>query len=335
MIPSKHPTYMPTEIPTNTPSESPTITPTFTPTKTPTEIPTFNPSYNPTLLPTFNPTLPTPSPTLYPTNKPSNIPTNPTPLPSKGVTLSPTIYINIQYKWDTPKYNECNTFNKGNTNYECYINDNPSMSRIRLKNKFKIYGNTVFGLKRRLQSNDKESNLERNIKWILNDYSNNKQYILNEYNNYVRIINNKFIDNNGDTIIESTLIINSLYTNNNGFCIDNDLFSDWIMKPNQVFGFELNIIGNNNNNELISFKSDIIYLKTRALPSNGYCVINRNNDAGLFDEFNIECDGWLFLFKLLSLSLLCSLLFNPKTVVPYILNVFFNTILDIDGPLLI
>ena len=287
--PTSSPTNNPTSNPSNNPTNNPSIQPTVNPTLDPSIPPTINPTLNPSVTPTVNPT---PEPSLHPTNKPTNYPTYPTPAPIEGQTSSPTVYIDIEFKWNTPKYNYCDTFKKAKNNIECYVNNGPSMSRIRLSNTFIIYGNDVFGLKRRLQSNEVDSKLERNIKWILIDYGNNVRYVLNDYGDRVSVLNTKFIDNNGDSIIESRLIVNSLYTKWNGYCIDNELLNEWIMKPNKLFGFHLEIFGNNNNNRIISYKSDVIYLKTRAIPQNGYCNIIANDDAGLFDEFQINCDKW-------------------------------------------
>ena len=297
ITPSNTPSSIPSENPTNAPSFTPTIVtdiPTrsplkggesFSPSETPTDgsempskTPTVNPTKVPTLLPTNIPTTPTPDPSLYPTNKPSKYPTNPTPLPIEGITPKPTEYIDVDFSWKTRKYSDCNTFDKAKANYECYVNEGASMSRIQLRNTFRIYGNNIFGLKRRLQGNT-----ETNVKWILIDYSNNMRYILNDYTD-VLIINNKFIDRNGVIIVESKLIINSLYSKYNGYCIDNDRLNEWIMKLNQVYGFQLEILGNNNNNDIISLKSDTIYLKTRPIPQNGYCNIITDNNAGLLDD---------------------------------------------------
>ena len=266
-----------TNMPTNNPSKAPTKSPSHFPTKGPSSAifnATFKPTNNPTLSPTVSPTnattLPSISPTIEPTISPSHEPTTePTNIATNiKTTSSPKSDISVNFTWITSQYSECNTFNKARINNECFMNNRASLSRIKLTNIFETNKNIDIST--------------FNIEWILIDPIKNIRYTLNDYDN-VSILNTKFMDNNGITIIESTLIINTLYTKHNGYCIDMNFLSQWIVQPNQIYGFQLNIT---------SYKSDIIYLKTRSLPPTPQCNIEINtNNPTIFDEFYISCNN--------------------------------------------
>ena len=88
--------------------------------------------------------------------------------------------------------------------------------------------------------------------------------------------------------IESTLIINSVYTQYNGYCIDNELLKISYVKPSQTYGFSLIIISNTD--KVSSYQSSPIYLKIRPLPTVGNCEVSTVNNT-LLGSFKIKCNN--------------------------------------------
>eukprot|EP01084_Bolivina_argentea_P056972 104176_1 len=215
---------------------------------------------------------PTPAPTSAQSNPTTSIPTSPTIEPA---TQKPTnVWDDFVYStWILPSYD----------NY--FIGDPYSRFEAIIELSF---------------TNIDESELIINcLKCFIWEYREINPNTTDEWNIFNHetssdiTVYNKISNGDNNNNLTSTLIINSIRRENNGYCFDEN---NVIFEPGKVYELRLSVqnydYAQKRNSNPIYHQTESMHVVTNTMPTNGFCTIQFDDNSVVLDKFNLFCDEW-------------------------------------------